>query len=48
MPSKEVIEILDFTKTLDITDINGIVKANEKAKKKVKLEKNIYYDILNS
>ena len=40
MPSKEVIEILDFTKTIDITDVKDITLATDKAKKKVKIEKN--------
>lgn len=39
---EEVIEILDFTRTIDVTNVNDIVKANEKAKKKVKIEKAFY------
>lgn len=42
IPSKEVIEILDFTKTIDITDVKDITLATDKAKKKVKIEKNIW------
>lgn len=46
MPSKEVIEILDFTKTIDITDVKDITLATDKAKKKVKIEKNIWSSII--
>lgn len=46
MPSKEVIEILDFTKTIDITDVKDITLATNKAKKKVKIEKNIWSSII--
>ena len=46
IPSKEVIEILDFTKTIDITDVKDITLATDKAKKKVKIEKNIWSSII--
>lgn len=46
MPSKEVIEILDFTKTIDITDVKDITLATNKAKKKVKIEKNIWSSVI--
>lgn len=46
MPSKEVIEILDFTKTIDITDVKDITLATDKAKKKVKIEKNIWSSVI--
>ena len=40
--NKEVIEILDFTKTMDITDVKDITNATDKAKKKIKIEKIIW------
>ena len=46
IPSKEVIEILDFTKTIDITDVKDITLATNKAKKKVKIEKNIWSSVI--
>ena len=46
IPKEEVIEILDFTRTLDITDVGDVVKASDKAKKKVKFEKNILTGII--
>lgn len=46
IPSKEIVEILDFTRTLDITDVRDIVSANETAKKKIILEKNILSGVI--
>ena len=40
--NKEVIEILDFTKTMDITDVKDITNATDKAKKKIKIEKLVW------
>ncbi len=46
IPSKEVIEILDFTKTIDITDAKDIVNASEKAKRKIKIQKFIWSNVI--
>lgn len=46
MPSKEIVEILDFTRTIDITDVKDIVGANEVAKKRIILEKNILSGVI--
>lgn len=45
-PKEEDIEILDFTKTIDVTDIKEVTKATDKAKKRVKVEKKIWSSII--
>lgn len=44
---EEVIEILDFTRTINVTNVKDVVKANEKAKKRIKIEKTIYSIFVN-
>ena len=46
MPSKEIVEILDFTKTINITDVKDIASANEAARRKIMLEKNILSGVI--
>ena len=42
IPKEEDVEILDFTRTIDITDTKDIIKSSEIAKRKVKKEKMIW------
>ena len=44
--SDDVVEILDFTKTIDITEIKNISEATNKAKKKVQKEKMFWWSLI--
>ena len=44
--SDEVIEILDFSGTIEVKKINDIVSANEKAKKKIKTQRFIWGSVI--